>query len=448
MGRADSSLSSLHRRRAWPSAVGRRPSASRRNADARIDRVPVSRGFGPGDCANAMHLRSLANNPRRLAAYNALHMTLFPISIMTLFWKHHIGMSMTEILMLQGFFGFVMAAFEFPSGYIADRIGYRKTLVGASALAVCGWTTYAFADSIALVVLAEAILGVSVSMVSGADTALLYESLHETAREGEFATWSGRVRFWGQTGEGTAALVAGLLFVAWAPLPFVVQAAVACVNVTVALGLVEPARHTPQTKNHLAQIKYMLRFMFVEKRHLTAVVALAIVLGMSSFVPVWLVPLYATDAGVSAEWIGPIWAVANYTVALGSLYSARIARTLGLLPTLAACIGFVAAGYAGLALTYGAFGFAWYFCLTSMRGVFGPALLHQENRLIPSSDRAGFISLRSLTFRLLFLVIAPVVGIGVDTNGQHPTLAALGVAFALLASLAWLWLRHHQRRAR
>ena len=270
-------------------------------------------------------MSSLAQNPRRLAAYNALHMTLFPISIITLFYKHHIGMSVTEILLLQGFFGFVMALFEFPSGYLADRIGYRKTLVGASALAAIGWTTYSTADSIVTVVVAEAILGVSVSFVSGADTALLYESLVESGRETEFTAWSGRVRFWGQTGEGSAALVAGLFYVLWAPLPFLIQGGVSFINLIVALGLVEPDRHLPPPGNHLKQIRSMLRFVFVGNRHLTAVVALTIVLGMSSFVPVWLVPLYATGAGVPEAWIGPIWAVANYTVAVGSLASNRIA---------------------------------------------------------------------------------------------------------------------------
>ncbi len=372
-------------------------------------------------------------------------MTLFPISIMTLFWKHDIGMSMTEILLVQGFFGFVMALFEFPSGYVADRVGYRKTLVGASALAVVGWAVYSVADSIAMVVAAESILGVSVSMVSGSDTALLYESLRETGREGEFTRWSGRVRFWGQTGEGSAALTAGLLYVAWPPLPFLVQSGVAAVNLGVALGLVEPDRHVPPPGNHLAQIKHMVRYAFVDNRHLTAVVALTIVLGMSSFVPVWLVPLYATGAGVPEAWIGPIWAIANYTVAVGSLQSDRIVTAFGLLPTLLACIAFVALGYGGMALTYGTFGFAWYFCLTSMRGVFGPTLLHEENRLIPSSDRAGFISLRSLTFRLLFLAIGPAVGAAVDSHGQHPVLAVLGGSFAGLALCGWLWVRHHVR---
>jgi hypothetical protein len=175
-------------------------------------------------------------------------------------------------------------------------------------------------------------------------------------------------------------------------------------------------------------------------------VLLTIVLGLSSFIPVWLVPLYATDAGVPEAWIGPIWAVANYVVAIGSLLSHRLVTAFGLLPTLGACVALVTAGYTGLAASTGLFGFAWYFCLTAMRGVFGPALLHEENRLIPSSDRAGYISLRSLLFRLSFLALAPAVGVGVDAYGQHAVLAALGLGLAPAALLAWLWLRRRTRR--
>ena len=63
----------------------------------------------------------------------------------------------------------------------------------------------------------------------------------------------------------------------------------------------------------------------VGDRRLTSVVLLTVVLGMASFVPVWLVPLYATGAGVSEAWIGPIWAAANYIVAIASLMSTRMA---------------------------------------------------------------------------------------------------------------------------
>ena len=50
------------------------------------------------------------------------------------------------------------------------------------------------------------------------------------------------MRFWGQLGEGSAALVAGVMFAYWARLPFVTEAVIWVVNLLVAWLLVEPAR--------------------------------------------------------------------------------------------------------------------------------------------------------------------------------------------------------------
>jgi MFS family permease len=373
-------------------------------------------------------------------------MTLFPVSIMTLFWKHEIGMTMTEILGVQALFGLTMVLFEFPSGYLADRIGYRRTLIIASVLSILGWSIYSFANSILTIIAAEAVLGVSIAMASGCDSALLYETLKELGDERDFATWTGRVRFIGQSSEGTAALGAGLLFV-WAPwAPFAAQVVVWLVALWLSIALVEPDRPMPERANHWQQVVEMLRHALLDNRRLTAVFALTIVLGMAAFVPVWLVPLYATNAGLDPSWIGPMWAVANYSVAIGALYSQRISLSIGLMPTLLACIALIAIGYTGLALSYGVFGFAWYFCLTAMRGAFGPALHHEENRLIPSSDRAGYLSLRSLLFRLLFVAVGPAVGLGVDAHGQHVVLAVLGLGMTASAAAAWLWLRATSNR--
>jgi MFS family permease len=391
-------------------------------------------------------MRAMTRNPGLLCAFNALQMSLFPVSIMTLFWNQRIGMSMSQIFWVQAFFGLTMAVFEFPSGYIADRIGYRRSLVAASLLGVVGWGLYSQADSLLAVVAAEAVLGVSISLVSGCDAALLYESLHATGHEAEFGRWLGRSRFWGQASEGTAALGAGLLYV-WAPgLPFAVQTGVSVLSLGISLHMLEPPRQLPRREGHWRQIKQLVRHALVDNRLLSSVLVLTTVLGMSSFVPVWLIPLYATRAGVPETWIGPIWAVANYVVAIASLSSTRVAASVGLWPMLGGCVGLIALGYAGLALTHAPFGFAWYFCLTFMRGLFGPALMHLENRLIPSSDRAGFLSFRSLLFRLVFLALGPAVGTGVDAWGMHPVLMAVGPLLTGIAVAAWLWFGVQQHR--
>ncbi len=366
-------------------------------------------------------------------------MALFPVAIITLFWKHSVGLDMVEIMLLQGAFGLAMAVFEFPSGYVADRVGYRRTLIAASAATAVAWAIYAVADTFASILLGEVLLGLGLALVSGCDSALLYESLRETDDEESFTRWTGRVRFFGQTAEGTAALLAGALY-AWSPrLPFVLEIGVWLANLGVAWSLVEPRRHLPETTGHLDNVRAIVRTALVSHRRLTAVIALAIVLGMSSFLPVWLVPLYAQDAGVPVVWIGPLWAVANYTVALGALWSDGARRRLGLAPLLGLGIALIAVGYVGLGLSHALFGFAFYFCLTTVRGFVGPALAHQEQRLIPSGDRAGFLSFRSLLFRLCFLVVGPIVGAAVDRYGQHDVYLVSGAVLVVGSAVTLAW---------
>ncbi|MFT4709865.1 MAG: MFS family permease [Planctomycetota bacterium] len=378
-------------------------------------------------------MSSLQANPRLLCTFNALQMSLFPMAVITIYYRLDIGMSMAQIFMLQGAFGLAMALFEFPSGYLADRIGYRRTLIFAALLNAVGWSLYVRADSIGHILLAEVVLGIGISLISGTDSALLYESLEETGQEAQFGMWNGRVKFFGQAGEGTAAIIAGSLYVFWHRLPFLLEVVIWIVNFFVAWRLVEPARHRPPATENWKQIKGMFHHMAVGDKQLRAIVFITIVLGMSSFIPVWTIQLYGTDLGLSTMTLGFVWAIANYSVAISSLYSSRVSAKIGLHKLILLCILLIAVGYGGLGLSHVALGVGFYFILTVMRGLHGPSLHHEEQRRIPSSDRAGFGSLRSLLFRSTFLIISPAIGYSMDKHGQHPVLLVIGCVVVVLA---------------
>jgi len=385
-------------------------------------------------------MSSLQRNPPLLCVFHALQMSLFPMAILTVFYREDLGMNMTEIMLVQGGFGLAMAFFEFPSGYLADRIGYRRTLMISAVMNSIGYSIYARANGIGGVIAGEMVLGLGIALISGSDAALMYESLKETRREREYGKWNGRVRFWGQLGEGSAALVAGLMFAHWARLPFVAEIFVWFVNLGVAWRLVEPERHRPVLDDNWKQVKALVHHVLRVDPKLRAVMLLTIVLGMSSFVPVWTIQLYATDSGMDAAWLGVMWATANYSVALSSLYATRITNRLGLVRMMVLCIALIAIGYAGMGLITSLWGVLFYFVLTIMRGLFSPPLGHEEQRLIPSEDRAGFLSFRSLAFRASFLVIGPTVGRAMDGWGQRPVLLVIGatlVTIALLAMANW-----------
>src|SRR6266542_3686743 len=97
--------------------------------------------------ARVTETRAGMTNARLLIAFAAFQFILFPIPIITLFWKDQIRMSLADIMVLQAISGLSVALFEFPSGYLADRVGYRRSLLVGTSFLMAGWLLYTRAES-------------------------------------------------------------------------------------------------------------------------------------------------------------------------------------------------------------------------------------------------------------------------------------------------------------
>jgi MFS family permease len=387
-------------------------------------------------------MTNIQSNIKKLYCFSFLQMSLFPMAIITLFWKDQIGLSLTQILLLQGIFSVSMVLMEYPSGHLSDRIGYRAALNFASLLGIVGWGLYAVADSFTQVLMAEIILGCSISFISGSDSALLFETLKAGKDEARYAHHQGRMSGFGQIGEACGAVFAGLLYAAAPLLPFMIQVVVWVLALLLTRSLVEPPRKLKATTSHLAEAWQSTRYALVENRRLRYTILLNLVLGMASFYPVWLIQPYMQDGGVPLVWFGPIWAVANLSVALFAIISHRSHLRLGDRQMVLLFILLIIIGYLGLGLIGGLWGFLFYYLLTSMRGLRGPMLLNHAQQQIPSANRAGILSLQSLVFRFSFVCTGPLIGMLADKIGVQQTFLLLAAAFlVVLPPVAWLFLR-------
>ncbi len=382
----------------------------------------------------------LARNLRLLAAFRALQMAMFPIAIVPLYWRDELGFTVAEIFLVHALFGLFTACLEFPGGYLADRIGYRTAMGVASGCSLLGWLALGSASGFTSVLAGEFLLACSLSLTSGTDAALLYESLVGLGRESEFARWFGRNRSLGAASEGTAALAAGMLYAVWPPLPFFVQALVWLVNAAIVLALVEPHRELAEAGSVAARVRAIFAFAAIQSKTLRASMAVTLVLGLSTFIPVWIFALYAEHAGVSAAWIGVLWAGANYTVAIGNWLGDRTAETFGEIGALTISLACIGLGLAGMGLIASVGGVFFYSALCLGRGLYSPVLGQIQQRLIPSSDRASLLSINSLLFRAVFFGLGPLVGAGIDAAGERRTLLVTGAVFVPLAAVSLVWL--------
>ncbi|WP_249621069.1 MFS transporter [Desulfuromonas sp. CSMB_57] len=379
----------------------------------------------------------LDTNISRLYVFAFLKMTLFPMAIITLFWKDHIGLSLTEILVLQGLFSVASVVMEYPSGYISDRLGYRASLLIATLFGILGWSFYLVAATFTGVLLAELMLGVCYAFISGSDSALLFETLRAGGREEQYARCDGRMTGWGQIGEAGGALFAGLLYATAPLLPFVLQIGVWSLALLLALSLCEPpVEEVPAIKSHLAEALSVCRYALWDNPAVRNTMLFGTLLGLASFYTVWLIQPYMQQTGVPLAWFGPAWAGANLMVAAGSLASHRLRNLFGLRFMAGLFILLIVTAYAGLGLTAAVGSFLFYFLLTFMRGLQGPLLRQQLQQAGSRRNRASILSLHSLLFRVGFVATGPLIGHLADQQGLGPTFLLLALLFALLLPLA------------
>jgi hypothetical protein len=175
---------------------------------------------------------------------------------------------------------------------------------------------------------------------------------------------------------------------------------------------------------------------------------LAVALGLSTFVMVWLFQPYMRGRGLPPSWFGPVWAAAHLWLVMVSLASSRLVASLGVRATLLGCCLLVPLGYAGLAASASAAGVIFYLAFMTVRGLQGPILARVMQEEAPPEDRTTVLSLAALLFRLSFVIVGPPIGALVDRVGMNTALAVLGVGFTVAALAAFAPFARAHGRAR
>ncbi|SRR5581483_3326589 len=381
---------------------------------------------------------STKRNASLLAASAGLRFALFPIPVITLFWKEQIGMSLTAIMWLQSIFGATAVVCEFPSGYVADRLGYRRSLLIGACFWLAGWTVYALGTTFAGIAAAEILLGAGLAFMSGADSALLYVSVEGGQSPGRYRAWEGRVRATSQASEAASAAVGGWLYSIAPRLPFWLQIPVGAANLG-AIAALSEARPLEDAGRigHLRRAWHIVTHALVRHARLRAAMALSVALGISTYIPVWLIQPWMQRRGIAPAWFGPLWAAAHLWLAATSLANARVAQALGTAPVLLGCAVLAAASYLGLALGTSAVAVVFYLGFMTVRGLQGPLIAAALQADAPAEDRASVLSLNTLLFRLAAAVFLPPVGALADRIGIEPTLGVLSAASLAVCLAAW-----------
>jgi MFS family permease len=355
------------------------------------------------------------------------------------------GLNSTQIFTIQAAFHLAVLLLEVPSGYLADVVGRRRTLILGAFFFPLGLAVYTAGRSFLAFVLAEAILAVSVSMRSGCDSAMIFDSLHQLGRQGDYKRFEGRCAMFSRVGCAISSIGGGLLAMVFLRLPFLVNIASALFMPPLALSLAEPEREQRRSQNPLRDILGICRYC-LQQPHIRPVVLFCGLLMAANLAGLWAYFLLYKDLGIGVGWFGVLFAVFQLAGALGGSrshpFSERFGAKTSLLLTLLSPLFFV---------MLGVFPSVWLLPLIPANALLWnlayPVLLERLNLAVGSDVRATVLSLAAMAGSVTFIVVSPLFGRLVDAVSLSAAFVALG-GFFFLAGVPLLaaTLRHWQNK--
>lgn len=122
------------------------------------------------------------------------------------------GIEFYQLSLIETFSLIVLIAIEVPAGVISDFIGRTKSMALGCFLMGGEYLMIGLGYSFSVFVLAALIGGIGISLESGADDSLLYESLKKLGKEKQFKKYLGQSNALFKVSAAIAALLGGILF--------------------------------------------------------------------------------------------------------------------------------------------------------------------------------------------------------------------------------------------
>lgn len=328
------------------------------------------------------------------------------------------GMGMKGVYILQSVFAVTTFICEIPSGYISDLLGRKKTLMLACVLKGIGFSLFPLANDINLFIVAEVILGIAVSLNSGTDTAMIYDSMEAAGSQKAQIKVLGRMVSIFTLGEGLAALMASFIMIYSVSLNLlaVVSAYMSWIPLFFVLGMHEPPRSKMQQSHH-ENFKYIFHQLFKQTLLLRLIIVNSIFSFLGTLIAVWAFQKYWENLQIPVLYFGYLWALSNFTASMTSRKAHKLEKSWGSTMTLIVVGILPIIGYLGMGLIESFVGVLFCFLFQATRGIAQVVLKDALNKRVTADFRATANSIVSMGVRVMFVGVGPCYGYLMDQYG-------------------------------
>tara|TARA_B100001287_G_C22685354_1_gene533045 strand:+ start:2794 stop:3966 length:1173 start_codon:yes stop_codon:yes gene_type:complete len=352
----------------------------------------------------------MKNNIIKMYFLKAILWFMVSMPIIVIFFTDEHNLSISQVMLLQGIYSITIAFFEIPSGYIADILGRKKSIIFGTVFSFIGFIFFSFFSGFVFFAIAQIFVGIGGSLISGSDVALIYDTLIEINQTESYTKIEGKNYAIGNFSEATAGILGGILAVTSLYLPIYVQTVIIFFSIPVAFSLIEPSINlNEKSQNSLYDIKNVFISTLIDNTRLKWLIILSSFVGVATLSIAWFIQPYFQLIGIHLSLFGFLWALLNFLAGISSYNAYRFInfyRTKYFYYIISILI-FSCIFFMGLNISY--FGIFFIIIIYIIRGILTPFLKDEINKIIESKRRATILSIRSFLIRITFAISAPLI---------------------------------------
>lgn len=367
------------------------------------------------------------NNIWKFYFFKIFSNSFFIVPIAVLFWQSN-GLSMMQIMILQSLFAISVVFLEVPTGYFADIFGRKKTLMLGGIFTTFGMFVYSLSRSFHIFLIAEIFFAFGISFISGSDSAFLYDTLKDVNKEDSYKKIWGNSIFYGLCFLAFANIVGGFLGKINLRWPFYVSFLFLALSIPAAMSMKEPKRHKLIfEKGYIWNLFGVIKEEVVRNKKIKwLIIYSGVVVGFNQ-AALWLYQPYFKLTGLDIFYFGIVFAAFQVVAAISSKYAHKIEKKLGQKSSLVMLAFLVSISFFLMHNFIYLFSFSFAFIHQFVRGFSKIVFDDYINKLTTSEMRATVLSVQSLSTRLFYAFIIPIVGWIVDIYSLTQALLVLAV---------------------
>ena len=340
------------------------------------------------------------------------------------------GLTLVEIGLAESIFHMSSLVMEIPTGAIADLYGRKVSRLLGVIAKIIYLTTLIFVNSFVLAAFAMFLAALSYNLESGADTAFVYDTLVDNNAVDSFTKIQGNREVVLQVSSLIGIFIGG--FIAERSYTLAILAAIVMFIISFFIGstLVEPKQRTkeerPSFKHHL-----VLSYQEIIKQPKLIVLMIFGSLLLTSLITAhYYISIYWLNKGFSLTLISFWFMVQSSGAILGGLTVSKLIKSnhsvwvKGIGLTISLCLWVI---------IHPIFGFYALFLLGFLDSLLYVTLMHIINESIQSHQRATLLSVNSMFFSVVMIVIFPLFGYIAELINLSTTFSILAVFTGVIA---------------